>query len=243
MKINSSKNIFLTAKWKNLILINYAVRPDLMKNYVPDGFLPDTFNNYAYLSLVAFDFLDTKVKGIKFPFHINFPEINLRFYIKNKKRRGVIFIREFVPKIFIQYIANIFYNENYLAIPMSSNTHISDTINITHKIKFSGKFYEINAEAEKNSFLPHENSLEHFLKEHKWGFVKNKNSSVSVYEVYHPAWNVYKVKNFQTDFNFKSIYGKEFAFLNDITPQSVFLAEGSEIKVFIASEINPDELF
>ncbi|MGK0323247.1 MAG: hypothetical protein ACJAR4_001282, partial [Psychroserpens sp.] len=80
---------FLKAYWKNLILINYEVDPKLLEPYVPLGTELDSYNGKYFVSIVGFLFMDTKVLGIKLPFHINFEEVNLRFYVQRNGERGV----------------------------------------------------------------------------------------------------------------------------------------------------------
>ena len=113
---------FLRAEWRNLILINYEVKPEILKKHVPFGTELDLHKGKCYLSLVGFLFLNTKVLGIKIPYHINFEEVNLRFYVKrlekNEWKRGVVFIKEIVPKKLISFVANTVYKENYQSLPM-----------------------------------------------------------------------------------------------------------------------------
>lgn len=67
-------------------------------------------------------FLNTKLLGFSVPFHRNFEEVNLRFYVKKKEgdlwKRGVVFIKEIVPKPALSLIANSVYKENYTTRPM-----------------------------------------------------------------------------------------------------------------------------
>src|SRR5205085_8441030 len=154
----AAEKVFLTARWENLIIITYKIDPALLIPHIPSGLEPDTIDGSAFVSLAAFNFADTKVKGIKVPFNVNFPEINLRFYVKNKDKRGVVFIREFVPKIFIPLVANTFYNENYRCIPMKSKMTANGTINLNHSIRYDKKEFHINLEAGNKSYTPPENS-------------------------------------------------------------------------------------
>lgn len=224
--------LFLRARWQDLILITYDVDPKLLLEHIPAGLEPDTINGRAFVSLVAFDFLDTKIKGIKVPFHVNFPEINLRIYVKNNEKRGVVFVREFVPRTIIPLIANSLYNENYKAITMSSEVQKNGAIFLNHKIKLLGKFYEINAEAENKPFLPDADSTEHFFKEHEWGFGTSKDGHPLIYRVEHPFWNIYPLVKFQHNFDFEAVYGKKWGVLNSQSPYNVTFAEGSVVKVF-----------
>ena len=75
---------FLTAEWRKLIMANYEIDPGILKKYIPAGTGFDTWENKHYISLVGFMFLKTKLRGVTIPFHSNFPEVNLRFYVRYK---------------------------------------------------------------------------------------------------------------------------------------------------------------
>src|SRR5262249_56869663 len=116
------KDIFLTAEWRHLAMLNYAVDRAVLEPHVPAGTVLDTYQGQAYVSLVGFLFLNTKVWGVPVPLHRNFEEVNLRFYVRRfsgeESRRGVVFLKEIVPRSAIAAIARVFYNENYVALPM-----------------------------------------------------------------------------------------------------------------------------
>ena len=229
----SIKKIFLTARWENLVIISYKVSHEILEPYIPKGLELDTIEGSAFVSIVAFDFLDTKVKGIKVPFNDNFPEINLRFYVKNNEMRGVVFIKEFVSKFFIPLIANTIYNECYRRIPMKSNIRFGDNIYLDHSIHLNDKDYSINVEAKNKTFMPHADSTEHFFKEHEWGFgIGNKGGRTVKYRVEHPSWELYPITKFEHSFNFAEIYGNKWKSLNDEKPYNIAFAKGSHVKVF-----------
>ena len=116
---------FLTAEWRHLVMLNYAIEPAILQSRVPDGTALDLWNRLALVSVVGFRFLRTRVLGVAVPFHVNFPEVNLRFYVRHETasgevRRGVTFIRELVPRLAIATVAKLAYNEPYLAVPMQT---------------------------------------------------------------------------------------------------------------------------
>jgi hypothetical protein len=229
-----SNTPFLTAEWRNLLNITYPVAPHLLLPYLPLGVELDLQNGNAFVSLVAFDFLNTRVKGLPIPFHINFPEINLRFYVKyNNGQRAVCFIREFVPKMAIAWVANWLYNEPYKAINMHSHTaYNSQSITITHTFKVANKWQHINVCAHNESYVPDSNSTAHYFKEHDLGFgIDGKGNTLS-YEVKHPVWAIYPIKNYDLSLDFGLVYGKQWAVLNNTTPLSAILAVGSAIEVY-----------
>jgi uncharacterized protein YqjF (DUF2071 family) len=224
---------FLTARWSNLCLLTYAVPPALLASRLPRGLELDLRDGQAFVSLVAFDFLDTKVLGIPWPGYRNFPEINLRFYVRRDTERGVVFIREFVPKRLIAFLARTVYGEPYLAAPMKSQV-IQDQQQITveHSLEFAGRLNRLKVVASRPAVLPAADSVEHFFKEHKWGFGANRRGQCIRYEVTHPQWECYPVYSHELNWDWRGVYGEDFAFLGDVKPCSVILAIGSPISVF-----------
>lgn len=224
-------NVFLTARWERLFLLTFAVEPAVLLPYLPKGLVLDTLDGKAFLSFVAFDFLDTRLKGVPIPFHTDFPEINLRFYVRKGEKRGVAFIREFVPKFWIAQTARTIYNEPYRKIYMKSNYKVQK--NILEVQHFFSDF-ELKVWAENETFVPKTDSLEHFFKEHDCGFGTNHRGQTLEYAVEHPVWEVYKNVNYELKLDFGKLYGAEWEFLNRAEVFSKVLAKGSEIKVFEA---------
>ncbi|OSY87273.1 hypothetical protein WH52_12500 [Tenacibaculum holothuriorum] len=226
---------FLKAEWRKLIMINYKVAPKELMPFVPKGTELDFYKDTCYVSVVGFMFLNTKLLGVKVPFHINFEEVNLRFYVKRKEvdtyKRGVVFIKEIVPKSAITFVANTVYNENYQTFPMKHSwTEENDTFSASYQWKTNKKWNTISVESGVNIKPIQQNTEIEFIAEHYWGYAKNKNRTTE-YEVKHPTWNYYPVRSFMIDIDFKSTYGNVFSFLETLKPSSVFLLEGSEISV------------
>src|SRR5271169_3311573 len=118
-----SRTVFLTAEWRDLVMLNYEVDPHLLEKQVPCGAVLDSFLGKTYVSLVGFRFFRTKLFGrLLVPFHSNFDEVNLRFYVRHieggETRRGVVFIAEIVPRQAVATVARLAYGENYICLPM-----------------------------------------------------------------------------------------------------------------------------
>ncbi|GEJ47840.1 MULTISPECIES: YqjF family protein [unclassified Chryseobacterium] len=225
---------FLKAEWRKLAIINYEINPDILLPYLPKGTELDFYNSKCYVSLVGFMFLNTTLLGVSIPFHRNFEEVNLRFYVKKKEKgvwkRGVVFIKEIVPKPALSFVANTIYKENYHTMPMKNLIHEKEDELL---IRYSWKdksWYSIQIMAENRAKPMEENSEFAFITEHYFGFTKKENTT-SEYEVCHPKWNSYTVNDYQLKIDFQKIYGNDFEGLNHQQPVSVMLADGSEIQV------------
>src|SRR5438477_5664134 len=115
----------LSADWRYLVMLNYEVDPDLLEPLVPAGTVLDRWRGRTLVSIVGFRFADTRVLGAAVPFHRDFDEVNLRFYVRRhlpsgEGRRGVVFVRELVPRLAVALVARWAYNEPYRAVPMGS---------------------------------------------------------------------------------------------------------------------------
>jgi uncharacterized protein YqjF (DUF2071 family) len=236
-------NKFLTARWEYLMMANYEVNPDILIPYLPKGVEIDFFNQKTYLSVVGFMFLDTKVLGIPVPFHTNFEEVNLRFYVKyfdekiQEWKRGVVFIKEIVPKIAIAKVARWVYGENYIATQMRHQiTATTQELKVEYEWKVNQKWHKIGVTAHH---LPQEiqpQSDEEFITEHYWGYTQLKNATAQ-YQVEHPRWQIFNIKNHQIEVDFEQVYGNPFADYLYQKPTSVLLAKGSGIVVRKAEKI------
>jgi uncharacterized protein YqjF (DUF2071 family) len=230
---------FLTAEWRKLIMANYIVDPSVLKEYLPAKTELDHFNNACYVSLVGFMFREVRVKGLKIPGHNNFPEVNLRFYVRhfdteNKEwKRGVVFISEIVPKPAISFIANTLYKENYSTLPMQHRWETTnDELLVSYSWKKKNHWNKLEVKAHHVPGPLIKDSEEEFITEHFWGYSVIAKDKTAEYHVTHPRWDIYKVKGYDIDCDFGALYGNNFSLLEKEKPVSVFLAEGSPITVF-----------
>lgn len=230
--LSTASRPFLTARWQHLCLLNYPVPEDVLAPYLPPGLTLDLYEGQPYVSLVAFDFLDTRVLGVPWPGYRNFPEINLRFYVRDGDRRGVSFVREYVPRRLIAWIARGLYNEPYRRAPMRSRVQRDDTrITVQHWLTVGGRDQTLTVRAEGPPTVPPADSRAHFFKEHSWGYGHTRRGKLLTYEVRHPVWAVYRDAQVELDWDWAAIYGPAWAALQGVEPASVVLAEGSAIAV------------
>lgn len=231
------KRPFLTARWHNLFMANYEVPPTALEGFVPAGTELDLFQGKALVSLVAFQFLQTRVKGVKIPWHVNFPEINLRFYLKRmhegELRRGVAFIREIVPRHAITLVANLLFNENYVTRKMTERVRVADEqLKAVYTFVEKGRTQTISAVSGIYPQNLKTGSLEEFITEHYYGYTGGKGQRTIEYRVEHPSWRTYAIHDYRIDVDFGAVYGQSWSRLTGMKPHSVLLAEGSEVSVY-----------
>jgi len=223
---------FLTAKWLDLVMANYLVEPSVLEEFIPKGTTLDFWNGECYVSLVAFKFFDARVLGFKIPFHTNFLEVNLRFYVKretiDETRRGVVFIKEIVPRRAIAYVAR------YETWQMRHEQRENELAYLWLK---RGKTNRIKINFQNEIGVPLEDSHESFIIEHYWGYTRRGARRTDEYKVEHPKWSLYEAHNAEIAVDFAAVYGENFAFLTNEKPKSILMAKGSEIAVYKGAKL------
>jgi len=233
--------VFLTAQWQHLAMLNYEVDDCLLLPFVPAGTELDRWSGRVFASLVGFRFLNTRILGfLPIPLHSSFDEVNLRFYVRRQvgqeTRRGVVFIKEIVPRRAIAFVARTVYQENYLALPMAHDIHSAgDILRVSYRWKSEWKskniWNTISLETVGNGEIPGEGSAEQFITEHYWGYAAQPAGGCVEYRVAHPSWRVWQARESAFDGDAEGLYGEDLAAVLRRKPASAFLAEGSAVSV------------
>lgn len=213
-------------------MLNYEIAPALLRSFVPRGTELDQWRGRSFVSIVGFMFLKTRLLGVAIPFHENFEEINLRFYVRRSApdgwRRGVVFIKEIVPRWAIATVARIAYNENYEARRMR---HKIEPNLVEYEWRDGQRWNAIRATMNGEPQSLHPGSEEEFITEHYWGYAGQRDGGAVEYRVEHPPWRVWQVGQAEFDCDVRRVYGERFVECLSVKPSSAFVAEGSEITV------------
>jgi uncharacterized protein YqjF (DUF2071 family) len=224
-------------------MINYEAPPELLDPLVPAGVELDRWRNTLYVSVVGFLFQDTRVLGLAIPGHRSFEEVNLRFYVRrevpDETRRGVVFIRELVPRRAIALVARLLYNEPYRAVPMSHRFVPNSRTGTDRQYAWRAgdAWTTIHATADGPPRPLQEGSEEEFITEHYWGYTRQRDGGTIEYRVAHPRWSVWTATDVRLAGDFSRVYGDAFARVLAGRPRSAFVADGSAVTVFAPSRI------
>lgn len=235
---------FLTARWENLVILNFEVSPTTLAALVPRGTELDLWQGRALVSLVGFSFADTRVRGISIPGHRDFEEVNLRFYVRRRlppgaDRRAVVFIRELVPRYAIAALARLLYNEPYLPVPMHHRSRLDRHRGgeIAYGWRYGGNEFLLVASVEGSAQTLEAGSEAEFITEHYWGCTRQRDGGTLEYEVEHPRWRVWTTPCVTFSGPAGLLYGSVFGEILSGPPRSAFVAEGSPVTVYAGCRI------
>jgi uncharacterized protein YqjF (DUF2071 family) len=209
-----------------------------LRPFVPTGTELDSWGGTTYVSVVGFRFLSTRVLGFGVPGHVDFDEVNLRFYVRRRDgdgwKRGVVFMRELVPRRAIAWLARAWYNEPYRAMPMRSSIERSAggaPLRARYEWKPAREWEGISLATQGHAAPLVDGSEEEFITEHYCGYTRQRNGSTIEYRVEHPRWNVWQARDATLSCDVASLYGQEFVTTLSAPPRSAFLADGSPVLV------------
>jgi uncharacterized protein len=233
-----AKKVFLSAEWRDLVMLNYEVDSRFLDKYLPPGTLLDSFLGKTYVSLVGFRFCRTKLFGsVAVPLHTDFDEVNLRFYVRRKEgeenRRGVVFIAEIVPKHAVATMARLMYGENYFCLPMKHHISMDGSKKkIEYRWQLRNHWCRLTAQAMGPPALPEEGGLEQFITEHYWGYSTQRSGGSVEYHVSHASWQVWVSTTAGFEGDASGLYGVELGRVLQGRPSSAFIADGSPVIVY-----------
>src|SRR5437763_6703992 len=221
-------------------MLNFVVDPKIIAPLVPPGTEIDFENGETFLSVVGFLFLDTRLLGLPIPLHRDFEEVHLRFYVRQESagtwRRGVVFVRELVPRRAIAIVARTFYGENYVALPMKHQIdHVDLKLSVEYSWRRGRKWESLKMSSTGESQIIPAGSHAEFITEHYWGYTCFR-GGCGEYRVEHPRWKVWNAESlFSADI--AALYGQQFVGPLSATPRSACIADGSPIQVLLREQL------
>lgn len=219
-------------------MLNYEMDPAALARFVPADTELDSWMGKTLVSVVGFLFLDTRIGGIPIPFHRNFEEVNLRFYVRRKAddgwRREVVFVKEIVPRAAIAFTARTLYHEPYVALPMSHQIETESDLlkSAEYSWRFHGRQNSVQLTVRGEAQALQAGSEAEFITEHYWGYNAQRDGSTMEYRVEHPRWRVWRAESARLDCDAAELYGASFKDGLSQPPSSAFLAEGSAVTVY-----------
>jgi uncharacterized protein YqjF (DUF2071 family) len=222
-------------------MLNFVADPTILAPLVPSGTEIDFEKDETFLSVVGFLFLDTRLLGLPIPLHRDFEEVNLRFYVRKKSadtwRRGVVFVRELVPRRAIALVARTFYGENYVAMPMKHQIdHVGPRLKVEYSWRRGRKWESLKMSATGEAQSISAGSHAEFITEHYWGYTSVR-AGCSEYRVEHPRWKIWNADKFALSADVAALYGDQFVESLTAGPRSAFIADGSPIQVLLREQL------
>jgi uncharacterized protein YqjF (DUF2071 family) len=242
----------LTAVWRHLAFFNYEVDPALLMRRVPPGTELDTWHGRALVSLIGLRFLDLAVLGLRVPGHRAFDQINFRFYVRRplgegEWRRGVVFLKEIVPRRLIATVARLRYREPYARRATRHSLEpgaplARDTFTVRYEWKQQGRWQGFSGHASGQAAVFAPGSVEDFITERYWGYNGRPGRPTTEFGIRHPSWSVWPLRDPRLAADVAATLGPAWVEPLSRRPHSAFLADGSPVAVSLPHAIADEDV-
>jgi len=224
---------FLTARWSDIVLLTFEAPEDLVRRALPSGVELDRWNGRTHVSLVALRMLDVRIMGWRIPGFTSHPQVNFRTYVRVGGEPGVWFIRQLVPSRLIAAVGRLRYDEPFWPMPIRSRVvNAATELAVEYGVGPEALGWHVNVTASRDAALPALESPEHHFAERVLACRVRAEGGLRTFRVEHPPWQVREVRGVDYRFDFGSLYGAEWEFLNRAPPTGVVFAAGSEVAVY-----------
>jgi len=105
--------------WRDLLFMSWPVPPARIQSLLPRGLEADTFDGSAWVSIVLLRMTDLHLRWLPpIPGTSDFPEINLRTYVRHGSDAGVVFLSIDAPSWLGCFVARRFFHLPYFQAKM-----------------------------------------------------------------------------------------------------------------------------
>ena len=202
-------------EWKDLLFFHWEYPVHVIQETLPDGLLVDTYEEKAYLSVVAFTMKGLRPRGLPGVGTIsNFLELNLRTYVKDRHgRAGVWFYSLDANSPISVEIARRFFHLPYEHACMEKNQTRDELIyrSVAKRDVDSTPFtYHVRSEEFDSVAGAIPGSLAHFWVERYHLFAHNKRKeSLNMGSIRHDPYRIVEVETLEADERLMELDGFE----------------------------------
>lgn len=204
-------------QWHKTIFLHWEVPVYFLEEYIPEGIELDTYQNMAWVSLVAFEVKNMRLRNLPpFPFISNFKEVNLRTYVIKDDKPGIYMFSIETDKLAEVLLTRIFIGLPYQKSKIKRTSSRFVSHNKTLKQSLDLTIGKIRPQKEKTA-------LDFWLTERHalYDYMSNK---LFRFDIHHTQWDLQEL-----DVTVNNICYKAGKYSASILPDKVQYAEKLDV--------------
>lgn len=176
--------------WANLAFLHWPVPQEVLRAKLPIGLELDTRDDTAWLGITPFEMRNVHIAGMPpVPTAANFPELNVRTYVRHNGRAGVFFLSLDAASLFAVMTARSVTGLPYYHARMSSRASNSgiEYASDRRAARAPKAAFRARYAPTGDVFRSEPGSLEHFLTE-RYSLFVGRGSSILRLDIEHVPW-------------------------------------------------------
>lgn len=183
----------MTQTWQQLLFAHYAVTPELIAPFIPEGLELDTFDGQAWISVVPF------TMGFRMrysPFEVKFDELNVRTYVIRDGKAGVFFFSLDASDLFTVIGARLTFSLPYHLAKMKLEKTAEQISFFSQRQGYPTGKYQFEATYQPVSSVYHANpnTLDYWLAERYCLYSVARNGALYRGEIHHYPWSLQRAE-------------------------------------------------
>ena len=183
----------LFMRWKNLAFFHWPIPVDALRPLVPRQLEIDTFDGQAWIGIVPFQMKDVRFRfAPRIPNATNFPELNVRTYVRGNSRPGIWFFTfdasSWLAVRVAQLGLNLAYRHAQMSVQSSGDAIAYTSERVDRSVppaEFAATYAPISAPRTAKA-----GTLEEWLIERYCFFGQFRSGDLYRIDVHHPPWPV-----------------------------------------------------
>jgi len=226
----------VAVEWRKLCFVSYAVDPALLAAQLPPGVSLDLVDEQALVSLVLWEAHYPSVLGFKLPRQPASTEVALRYHVREGVRRGVVTVQEDSSSTLAALAARALLREptRHGAVRSRIGREGANVV-CEYEVARDGRTHRVSVRARGEAQRPSQETLPYFVEQRPYGYARSARGELLRYDLDHPLWDTYEVLEHRVDVDYAALYGPRWGCLNELTPKTVLLAEGSTVRASVAA--------
>ena len=178
----------MTQTWHDLLFAHWPVDAKALRDHVPSEFVLDLFDGTAWVGIIPFHMTNVAPRGVpSLPWVSEFPELNVRTYVRVNERPGVYFFSLDAGSTLAVQAARFLLNLPYYSAAMSVTPNAGnieyDSRRHDGAATLAASYRPVGAPFEAVS-----GSLEYFLTERYCLYNLDRRAVPYRLEIHHPPW-------------------------------------------------------
>jgi uncharacterized protein YqjF (DUF2071 family) len=231
---SSNRSRVLRATARNRVVVSYAVPPDQVAPFLPDGLRPMTRDGRAYVSLVGVELTKVRVLGLAGPGFRRVPAVELRVHVHptrgDSDAPGTWTVRAHVSRSLVAWGAHLLYREPVEVTSMQPvRREPTEHVEVTYRFDWKGREQRIRVRGERTPVMPAPGALARPLLRPDWRYATTGNDALLRTRIERPATPIHRVKEHHVTVQWTEVYGEIGRVMTDRDPALTLLSPGTPV--------------